>query len=270
MPSEECRQKCSALIEKLETNTYFSAALPALNQKWNEIKDGLINKGTTEAEAQKQAYKLVLSHLHDVMRGAESLVEIKINDRINRGEIQDASQARKSAAGNIFQQMIAYVLAKNVLLGNISKNVIVTTSTKNLIEEYAAIRVGDDIQKPDSDILVYSPDANTPIMNLSCKTSCRERAGQTYKWKLLCDLATCNCDHKDDNLNCPATKYGLAYTATKKILVCFITADFYNELTNPQIAAMFHFFDFSYVAKETCVPNIAALNRIIDDINSVF
>jgi type II restriction enzyme len=205
------------------------------------------------------------------MRKGQSLVEEKIDNRIASGLITNADQARKSAAGNIFQQMVAYVIAQNVIENNITKNVIVTTSTSNIISEYAAIQVGEDVQKPDSDVIIYSPDGDTPIMNLSCKTSCRERAGQTYKWKLLCDLATCDCDHKNNNPNCPSTKYGLAYTPAKKILICFVTSDFYNELSNPQIAAMFNFFDYSYVAKETSLnTNIYTLDTIIDNINNEF
>lgn len=52
--------------------------------------------------------------------------------------------------------MFAYALAKNVVEGNITVNVIITTSVTNIIEQYAAIRVGEDIQKPDSDVIVYS------------------------------------------------------------------------------------------------------------------
>lgn len=182
------------------------------------------------------------------------------------------TQARKSAAGNIFQQMFAYALAKNVVEGNITVNVIITTSVTNIIEQYAAIRVGEDIQKPDSDVIVYSEDIkNSPIMNFSCKTSCRERAGQTYKWKLLCDLATCRCDHKIGNNNCPATKYKLEYSPIRDIKTCFVTTDFYNELTNPQICAMFNFFDYSYIAKTmTPAANIKSLEYVIDDINAIF
>lgn len=271
MPSATCIQKCNQLIRQLEGKPYFAAALPALNTKISNIQQELESIGMSTDDARKQAIKNVLSHLHDVMRDGQPLVEAEITARINRGVITNADQARKSAAGNIFQQMVAYILAKNVIENNITKNVIVTTSTQNIIDTYAAIQVGDDTQKPDSDVIIYSPNDNTPIMNLSCKTSCRERAGQTYKWKLLCDLVTCECDHKDNNPNCPSTKYELSYTPERKILICFVTSDFYNELANPQIAAMFNFFDYSYVAKELSHnPNILTLENIIDNINAEF
>lgn len=271
MPNTKCIQECNKLIRQLESKPYFAAALPALNSKVTNIQQNLENNGISTDLARKQAIKKVLSHLHDVMREGQPLVEAEITTRINLGSIKNADQARKSAAGNIFQQMITYVLAKNVIEGNITKNVIITTSTKSLINTYAAIHVGDDIQKPDSDVIIYSPEDNTPIMNLSCKTSCRERAGQTYKWKLLCDLVTCDCEHKNVNPNCPATKYGLSYIPERKILICFVTSDFYNELANPQIAAMFNFFDYSYVAKDISHnPNIFTLENIIDNINFEF
>ena len=108
-------------------------------------------------------------------------------------------------------------------------------------------------------------------MNISCKTSCRERAGQTYKWKLLCDLATCNCIYKNGNPNCPSTRYNLNYTPTKPIKMCFVTADFYNELIQPQISGMFSFFDCSYVAKPVSPNNnVLPLHNIIQYINTIF
>ena len=271
MPNEKCINACKKLISMIEKKDYFSAALPVLNTKIQEIQHELESNGISSDDAHKQALKMVLASLHDIMRDSEQLVENKINDRIIAGIINNRDQARKSAAGNIFQQMLAYILALNILEGNITKNVIVTTSTKSIVDKYAAIHVGNDTQKPDSDVIVYSLDNDTPIINISCKTSCRERAGQTYKWKLLCDLATCDCDHKDDSPDCPCRKYDLSYVPQKKILICFVTTDFYNELRNPQIAAMFNFFDYSYIAKEESDnPKILTLDNIIDSINNEF
>lgn len=138
----------------------------------------------------------------------------------------------------MFQQFAAYTLAQNILVENINKDVIVSLSS-SVLDEYAVIDVGEDKQKPDSDVLVYSESNDIPIINFSCKTSCREKAGQAYKWKLLSDLACCNCDHKHNNENCPVTKYSLYYEPKRKKFMYFITADFYNELSNAQIVAMF-------------------------------
>lgn len=262
---------CKKLIARLEKKPYFSAAVKAYNNKYDWIVADLISKGVTEEVARTDSYKLILSHLYDVMQEAKPIVEEVIVKRIENGEIKDKDQARKSVAGNLLQQFVAYSLAKNIIVKNIEKNVVVTLSA-SILNEYAVIKVGDDEQKPDSDVIVYSEeDKTSPIINFSCKTSCRERAGQTYKWKLLSDLATCTCEHKTDNQLCPITKYNLSYNPKRKVYMCFITTDFYNELTNPQIAAMFNFFDNSYVAKtSTSSTKIKSLETVIDDINAYF
>lgn len=272
MPEAEYIKKCRSLIRGLMGKTYFPIAVPVYEQFLAEIIAEQSVLGLSNDDAKKAAAKLVLSRLHDVMRAAQPLVEQRITDRVASGQISNADQARKTAAGNVFQQLLAYAIAQNVIIGNITKPVVVTMSVSGLIEQYAAIHVDDDILKPDSDVIVYSPESDSsPIMNFSCKTSCRERAGQTYKWKLLCDLATCSCDHKDGNPDCPATKYNLSYEPDRKILTCFVTTDFYGELSNPQISAMFNFFDYSYVAKAAApCDSIKPLESVVDDINQIF
>lgn len=265
-------KECEKLIKNLEKKEYFSAALitykDKLNQLVKKIKVDNIDISDTDAEA--KAYSDIFSYLSEIMRNAESRVESVISAKVASKVITNADQARKSAAGNIFQQLFAYTLAKNVVIGNITANVIVSMSANKILDEYATIQVGDDTQKPDSDVIVYCAESeSTPILNYSCKTSCRERAGQTYKWKLLSDLATCSCEHKEGNENCPVTVYGLKYSPKRKVYMCFVTADFYDEIAQPQIAAMFNFFDKSYVAKPTSsVSTIKNLSNVVDDINS--
>ncbi len=263
--------ECNRLINDIIKKPYMNAAFPAYQYILNSLITAMTNAGIQ----QKQAFILsqieVLSHLHDIMRNAQPLIENFIQQRISAGEIHNADQARKSIAGNLLQQFVAYNLAKNVVDGIITKPVIVTMSVQDIISQYAAISVGNEIQKPDSDIIVYSDSPLTPILNISCKTSCRERAGQTYKWKLLCDLATCNCNHKIGNPNCPATRYNLYYNPTKEVKMCFVTTDFYDELLQPQISGMFSFFDRSYVAKPfSSNNNVLPLHNIIQYINSIF
>lgn len=272
MPEAKYIRENKKLIRRLEKKDYFPVALVAYNQKLSELSSGLMSSGLDEKKANKQAIQFILSHLHDVMRNAQGYVEKLISERIDAGIIKNADQARKSAAGNIFQQMFAYSLAKNIICGNITVPVTVTTSVSGIIDQYAAINVDSDIMRPDSDVIVFSEECkDSPILNFSCKTSCRERAGQTYKWKLLCDLATCKCEHKEGNKDCPATKYNLAYEPTKEIKFCFVTTDFYGELNNPQISAMFNFFDYSYVAKTNSpTENIRTLQSVIEDINVIF
>ena len=263
--------KCIALSNDLRQKTYFQAAYPAVEQKYTDLKNALIRGGVNPQNAGKTAYIDILKHLHDVMREAQPLVEQAIQSRIQAGEIHNADQARKSAAGNIFQQFFAYLLAQNVICGNITAPVIVATSVKELPNDYAAIYVDGDKLMPDSDVIVYSrANDNSPIIVFSCKTSFRERAGQTYKWKLMCDLATCTCQHRKTELDCPISRYNITYTPTRSIKICFVTTDFYNEISNPQIISMFRFFDRSYIAKDITNATIDTLDLVIDYINSVF
>lgn len=201
-------------------------------------------------------------------------MEAVILRRISDGKIKNADQARKSVAGNLFQQLVAYALAQNILCGNITAEIkVALTGKKNpLLSRYATIQVGGDVQKPDSDVLVYAAGReDTPILNFSCKTSCRERAGQPYKWKLLSDLATCRCAHKEENPLCPITRYKLRYEQARPVRICFVTADFYHELANPQIAAMFHFFDHAYIAKaQSPVAAVQTFDRVVEDINRCY
>lgn len=274
MPVPANIRNCIKLIRKLESMTYFAGALGTYNNKLSELSAVLLeeNPGLSEVDVLKASYRKILSHLSSIMRSAQDNVEAIIQSRVDSGEINNADQARKSTAGNIFQQMIAYTFAKNIVLGNITGNLTVTMSTANILDEYATIKVGEDSQKPDSDVLIYDEaDTASPIMNFSCKTSCRERAGQTYKWKLLSDLASCDCEHKEGNDKCPVNIYQLDYSLRRKIKVCFVTADFYDEISQPQIAAMFNFFDYSYVAKPTStITTIKPLETVIDDINSCY
>jgi len=69
----------------------------------------------------------------------------------------------------------------------------------------------------------------------------RERAGQTYKWKLLLEIAN-SCNEIKD-------KYGIEYKGKSIPLVCFATVNFYNEINNPQQRGMFKFFDKAFIAK---------------------
>lgn len=268
MPVNSIRQ-CNKFINSLQGKIYFPYALPTYNEKLNELFVELRSNGIVDVE--KEGYKIILSYLTEIMQEAQQSVDEHIQHRFETGEITDKDQARKNAAGNVFQQFVAYTLSKNIVIGNINKDVVVTTSTKKILEDYASISVGEDIQKPDSDVLIYSPsDTNSPIINFSCKTSFRERAGQTYKWKLLCDIAACECEHKVDNEKCPANIYRLDYHPQRKIYMCFVTSDFYNEIGQPQIAGMFNFFDKSFVTKPNVTGSIESFENVIDFINNIY
>jgi type II restriction enzyme len=143
---------------------------------------------------------------------------------------------------------------------------------RRILGEYAEIHLGDEVQKPDMDVVVYSPQQETPITLLSCKTSLRERAGQTIKWKLLLDLATSRCTHKTGNNDCPATRYALRIDTTRPIRVVFVTADLYGETAQPQQAGLLSLFDAAYVTKPSAdIPQgIVPFSDIVSYIRSQY
>ena len=270
MPIAKNIRKCTTLLNQISKKEYFRIFKRTIDAEIQNLERIKISSGMSQSNAEREAYKDILNYLSNVLQNGQTNIDAHINNKIQNGEISNADQARKSVAGNLFQQSIAYLLAKNVILGNITKPIIVTTSVKSLLDQYAQINVNGDVQTPDSDIIIYSETTNSPILNISCKTSFRERAGQTYKWKLLFDLATCTCPHKPTQANCPATVYNLTYTPSKPVKVGFITADFYNEINNPQIVGMFSFFDYAYITKTIGNTGIISLSNILNDINNLF
>jgi type II restriction enzyme len=259
------------VIRKLESYVYFRPTISAYNQKLNMM----IRNGLTEEEATRR----ILDYLKDILRNSQQMVENIIQERITTGIIRDASQARKSVAGDNFQRLVAYAIIRNILVGNIAREIVVNVGYRNhpLLDRYASISVGDseDRQKPDSDVLIYQyqVEAVSPIINFSCKTSLRERAGQTYKWKLLVDLATCNCPYISRSENCPKNIYSLQYDNSRRVIMNFVTADLYNEVNQPQINGIFNFFDNAYITKpngEFNNNNIRCFSNIIDDLNEIY
>jgi len=93
----------------------------------------------------------------------------------------------------------------------------------------------------------------------------RERAAQTYKWKLLMEIATSNdCSVKE--------KYDISYNVENLPKICFATINFYNEINNPQQRGMLKFFDKAFIAKNILgdLPNfIAPMSDIINFVNEI-
>ena len=94
-------------------------------------------------------------------------------------------------------------------------------------ESNISITVDGETQKPDCDLIIYSLKENQDLKKciiLSLKTSLRERAGQTYKWKLLMEIATTE--------NSIKKKYNISYNPDEMPIVCFATVNFYNEINS--------------------------------------
>jgi len=218
--------------------------------------------------SEKEASIVVLDYIGEILKNSEPGVM-----KIIRARKKDIKQTRVSVAGNNFQALVAYALHQNILLGNLPPlHAILKPKQTPIADQYTSIKVAGETQKPDMDILIYSDKPKTPIVISSCKTSLRERAGQTYKWKLLLDLATTDPEHLKKSPECPINKYKIEYNNERKIYVILITADFYNEINQPQQRGMISFFDETFVTKpkEKLEVHVKPLSEIISYLKGIY
>ena len=213
-----------------------------------------------ERYSNKHGYIKSLDYLHQVLVDSKDKVDTLLKKRKGKGEIKDISQARKSIAGAAFSNSIIYLFLMAKKHGDIKKSIYITGKAKNneLFQGMMTIHVDGETQKPDMDIVVYKLQKNGDLsgcMIVSLKTSLRERAGQTYRWKLLLEIAATDNDIKK--------KYDIKYKANKAPLVCFATVNFYDEINNPQHRGMFKFFDKSFIGKPIKSNFISNLSELI-------
>lgn len=238
-------------IENIESKYYMSPLIKRLNNYVN------CNNCT-----------LAFNYLYNVIVDSKKEVEDLIEDRIKKKEIKDKNQASKSIVGNAFQSILIYTFLKNKEYNLINKNIFITSKKNklNFLNDLYTIKVGEETQKPDCDIIVYKLDDYNNLKScliLSLKTSLRERAGQTYKWKLLMEIAM-----DSNNIR---NKYDLKYNPIVKPYVGFVTVNFYNEINNPQQRGMFKFFDKAFIAKKIDNYNfISPLSDIVNFVNGDF
>ncbi|RDU52144.1 hypothetical protein CQA49_08225 [Helicobacter sp. MIT 00-7814] len=224
-------------LQKIEEKYYMKPMLDSIQADINSKKITL---------------QKIFDYLYNYLTDSKDKVEKLIQKRIQKGEIKDASQARKGIAGNAFSNLIIWVFLKNKEQGNIKENIFITSeiSTVPHHKELFFINIDDEGQKPDVDLVIYSLDSNNNLNKciiLSLKTSLRERAGQTYKWKLLMEIANSQSDIKE--------KYNIYYNPPIMPLVCFATVNFYDEINNPQHRGMFKFFDCAFIGKNIKTDN---------------
>jgi len=195
------RESNERLVESLNERKYWEPTKAAFIRKIEEIK---ISRHVGE----KEALILALNHLDETMRESEEGVGKLVAARKEAGEDLDEGQVSVSVAGHNFQALVAFALAINSIAGNlVGLHIAIKPKKHQIIEKYATIDVMGEKQKPDVDIITYKEEKKSPLIILSCKTSLRERAGQTYRWKLLLDLSSCGCPHIQDNPVCPVNKY---------------------------------------------------------------
>ena len=223
----------------------------------------------SELEAHQKRHGLDLAqsldYLHDVLVNSKPSVERLLDKRQNNGQIKDKAQARKSIDGSAFSQLVKYIFLKLKSQGEIRSNIFITSNPAKqaLISDMVTIGVGDETQKPDMDLAIYSVTETNQLNKcfiISLKTSLRERAGQTYKWKLLLEIATSDNPIKE--------KYNITYKSTSMPLVGFVTVNFYNEINNPQHRGMFQFFDRAFIGKplkSDFIENLSRLPRFVNE-----
>lgn len=231
---------------------------------------------------QPRSYIEAFNKIHDVIRKSQNDIEKILEEeaevrKSQKNQSYNKDQARRSIVGHLFPSCIIYLFIQNKLIGNIKPNIFIVSRKKaKVIQNFAeasTIKIGEeDTQKPDFDLVIFRQKKNQEesqskinkkeaerMIILSVKTSMRERAGQTYKWKLLLEIAS-------DEGSKIKNKYNIIYEPKQPPIICFATVNFYNEINNPQQRGMLKFFDKCFLAKELEVssPFISPLSEIVD------
>ena len=240
------------LISGIEKSYYMLPMLTALN--------ALIAPKSNVKKAWKDAF----DQIHNIFRSTENEVRSIVEKRKAAGKISDVAQAIKSVAGNAFSNAVIYTFLKNKMIGNIKSDVFVTNKLSQIkgFEKISTIYVDGETQKPDCDLVIFTKTVEgnaCKCMILSLKTSLRERAGQTYKWKILLEIATSENSIKE--------KYGISYGMDEMPLIGFATVNFYDEINSPQHRGMFKFFDKSFIAKPEGTDLVSPLSHLVDFVN---
>lgn len=224
----------------------------------------IIDKFTILIDNKKCDWLSCFNKIYEVLVNSKNDVKELIENRKEKGEINDVNQSFKSIAGNAFSNCMVYLFLMNKLVGNIKPNIFITSKKSRVkgFEKVSTIKIGQETQKPDVDLIVYTKkedDKLNKCIILSLKTSLRERAGQTYKWKLLMEIATTQNPIKE--------KYKIEYNTFETPIICFATVNFYDEINNPQHRGMFKFFDKAFIAKEIDSDFISPLSDLIHFVN---
>ena len=218
-----------------------------------------------ERAATQHGLQATLDYLYEIIVSSKDDVEAIIQQRLKAGLIKNADQSRKTIVGAIFPYCITYIFLKLKQQDFVKHNIYIT-SNKSIpaLEKMLTVYVDGETQKPDMDLIIYSMDDNNKLnkcMILSLKTSLRERAGQTYRWKLLLEIATsADCSVKE--------RYNITYDNVDMPIVCFVTINFYNEINNPQHRGMLKFFDNAFIGKPIDSEFISRLSTLVDYANA--
>jgi type II restriction enzyme len=193
----------------------------------------------------KKAYLSVFDEIFRILNKSKNQIDKYLKERKAKGEIKDEGQALRSITESSFPQAILYIFLKNKEIGNIREDIFISSKPALVpsLKDVLVIHIGNEIQKPNCNLVIYSLNKDKTLnhcMILSLKTSSRERAEQTYKWKLLLEIANSENDVKD--------KYKIKYNFEKMPLVAFAAVNFFDEINKPQIRGILKFFNRSFIA----------------------
>lgn len=241
-------------LEDIESKYYMKPSIENISIKIDEEDD------------KQNAWINLFDNLHDILIETKDEVDELLEQRRQSGEIDNIEQARKNIAGNAFSNLLIYVFLKNKENGNIRSDIYITSKKSDIrnFDKIATIDIDGETQKPDVDIIIYTLKENNEVKKciiLSLKTSLRERAGQTFKWKLLLEIATTENEIKK--------KYNINYNPDIMPIVCFATVNFYNEINKPQHRGMFKFFDKSFIGKPNYSDFVLSLSSLPDYVNRI-
>ena len=107
----KCREANEELIERLNDRIYWKPTLNVFKRRLEKIKK-------EKQISEKRALIVILDHLKEIMYRSSKGVGRIINKRFERGVINDKEQVRVAVAGNNFQALIAYGLARNMFLNS--------------------------------------------------------------------------------------------------------------------------------------------------------
>ena len=145
----------------------------------------------------------------------------------------------------------------------ITKSVFVSDAVRNpQFQSILQIQTENGIEQPIVDLVFYTEDKDKQIdksILLMLQNTRSRRMEQTYKWKLLMEIASTENSIRD--------KYDIRYEPKHIPIVCFATVNFYDEINQPQHRGMFKFFDASFIGKPIESSFISNLSSLIDFVN---
>lgn len=197
--------------------------------------DGWMYWDIFDAEIQKVAKDRRLAQAQSIIENCEPAVE----DRAESND-KNLDQVRRSVAGDYFQGFIASTTAETATNNDYRVLHNPTLSKNDDLKDLALTLNGNEV-KPDTDLVYYKPDDDSPIMIFSCKTSLRERLAQSGMWKIVYETAEHECSDED----CPTHNYSFAGDIDREIYIGFITIDWYDEVESDDVVDL---LDLGYVA----------------------